>query len=308
MEGETSRLQALWPNLEIRARTLGAISEFFRDRNYLAVETPLRIPAPAPELNIEAIQSAGWYLTTSPEIHMKRLLAAGYPRIFQVCKAFRDGERGRYHNQEFTMLEWYREGAYYLDMVEETEELVKYVAMKTVRAIEFKRGDYLLNLASPWQRLTVESAFEQYAGWSPCSNPDETRFNMDLIERVEPMLNLGHPVVLLDYPASLAALARLKPGNPRIAERFEVYVEGLELANGFSELTDPEEQRRRFSDENEKRRIRGLPIYPLPEDFLDSLVNLPACSGVALGVDRLVMLLSGASSIDEVVTFTTDTA
>jgi lysyl-tRNA synthetase class 2 len=308
MEGETSRLKTLRPKLELRSRTLGAISDFFRGRDYLAVETPIRIPAPAPEFNIEAISSAGWYLATSPEIHMKRLLAAGYSRIFQICKVFRDGERGRYHNPEFTMLEWYREGANYLDMVDETEELVKYVALKVLGVTEIKRGNYLLNLEPPWQRLTVQSAFEQFAGWLPGSDPDQNQFNMDLIERVEPMLDFSQPVVLLDYPASLASLARLKPEDPQVAERFEVYAGGLELANGFSELTDPEEQRKRFNDENEKRRIQDLPIYPIPEDFLASMVNLAPCSGVALGVDRLIMLLTDALSIEQVVTFTTDTA
>ena len=308
MESETARLAALRPALELRARTLDAITDFFRRQDYLAVETPTRLPAPAPEAHIEAVPSDGWYLTTSPELHMKRLLAAGYPRIFQLCRVFRSGEEGRHHNPEFTMLEWYRAGAGYLEAVEETERLVAHVAREVLGGTRLQRADCPLELAQPWERLTVEAAFQRFAGWRPGPDPDPERFNLDLVERVEPMLGRGRPTVLLDYPASLASLARLKPGDPQVAERFEVYAGGLELANGFGELTNAGEQRRRFAEEARRRRARGLPFYPVPEEFLGSMTTLPPCSGVALGVDRLVMLLAGASSIDQVVAFTAETA
>ena len=308
MNQETARLAALRPALELRARTLDAITGFFRRQDYLAVETPTRIPAPAPEAHVEAMPSAGWYLAASPELHMKRLLAAGYPRIFQMCRVFRSGEEGRHHNPEFTMLEWYRAGAGYLEVAEETERLVAHVAQEVLGSAHLRRADCPLELAPPWERITVEDAFQRFAGWRPGPGPDPDRFNMDLVERVEPMLGRERPTVLLDYPASLASLDRLKPGDPEVAERFEVYAGGLELANGFGELTDAGEQRTRFEAESRRRRARGLPVYPVPEEFLGSMATLPPCSGVALGVDRLVMLLAGASSIDQVVAFTAGTA
>ena len=308
MKGDAARLASLRPTLELRARTLEAIRGFFRGAGFLEVETPSRVPAPAPEAHIDAIPSDSWYLAPSPELHMKRLLAAGYPRIFQVSRCFRGGERGQHHNPEFTMLEWYRAGGDYLEAVAETEALVAHVAMQVCGGTRLSRAGDTLDVAPPWERLAVADAFRRFAGWSPGPNPDHHRFNVDLVERVEPGIGHGRPTVLLDYPASMASLARLKPDDPGVAERFEVYAGGLELANGFGELTDPAEQRRRFEAEAHKRHEAGRQIYPMPEAFLEALADMPPASGVALGVDRLVMLLSGASSIDDVVAFTVDTA
>lgn len=305
---DTARLAALRSNLEFRARTIDAITGFFRGRGFLEVETPLRVPAPAPEAHIDAIPSGSWYLAPSPELHMKRLLAAGYQRIYQVCKSFRAKERGQHHNSEFTMLEWYRADTGYLEAIQETERLVAHVAEQVLGATAPRTGEHRLDLAPPWERLTVDEAFQRFAGWRPGPDPDPERFNLDLVERVEPMLGGNRPTVLLDYPASLASLARLKPGAPEVAERFEVYAGGLELANGFSELTDAAEQRRRFQAEVRKRQDAGHEVYPLPEAFLAALPSMPPAYGVALGVDRLVMLLTGASSIDQVMAFTEDTA
>ena len=308
MGRDSARLAALRHNLELRARTLEAIRSFFQDHGYLAVETPVRIPAPAPEAHIEAVPSGPWYLAPSPELHMKRLLAAGYPRIFQISRCFRGGERGRHHNPEFTMLEWYRADSDYLEAIQETERLVAYVASRVRGGTVVQRSGSSLDLTPPWERLSVADAFQRLAGWRPGPQPDPHRFNLDLAERVEPQIGQGHPTVLFDYPASLASLARLKAGAPDVAERFEVYAGGLELANGFSELTDALEQRRRFQAEALKRRDSRRGAYPMPEAFLDSLRDMPPASGVALGVDRLVMLLADASCIDDVLAFTVDTA
>ena len=305
---DTDRLAALRPALELRARALYAITAFFLARGYLHVETPARTPTPAPETHIDAIPAGPWYLAASPELHMKRLLAAGYDRVFQISRCFRAGERGHQHNPEFTMLEWYRAGAGYLEAVEETELLVAHVASAVCGTTTVQRSGRALDLAPPWDRLTVADAFQRFAGWRPGPDPDTRSFDLDLVDRVEPAIGLARPTVLLDYPASMASLARLSPRDHAVAERFEVYAGGLELANGFGELTDPAEQRRRFAAEALRRRQAGRDVYPMPEAFLEALASVPPSSGVALGVDRLVMLLSGASSIDQVMAFTDDTA
>jgi lysyl-tRNA synthetase class 2 len=305
---DTARLTRLRHNLEMRALMLDAIRNFFRSQGFLEVETPTRTPSPAPEAHIDATPSGQWYLITSPELHMKRLLAAGYERIFQITKCFRSGERGRLHNPEFTMLEWYRAHAGYLDILDDMERLVAEVAVKSGKELIIEYAGQRLDLTPPWERMAVADAFEEFAGWRPGPEPDPDRFNIDLVEKVEPRIGRGHPTVLLDYPAAMASLARLKPGNPGVAERFEVYAGGLELANAFGELADAEEQRQRFMEESQRRQAAGRPTYPMPEPFLAAMENMPPASGIALGVDRLVMLLCNASSIDEVVAFTQDTA
>jgi lysyl-tRNA synthetase class 2 len=282
-------------NLWLRARVVQAIRAFFVGRGYLEVETPHRIPAPAPEAHIDAVGSEGWYLHTSPELCMKRLLADGHPRLFQLCRCFRKGERGRRHLPEFTMLEWYRAGADYRDLMAETEELVGEVAATC--------GGLEADLSRPWERLAVAEAFARFTATTAEAALADGSFDERVAFEIEPRLGLGRPVFLCDYPAPLAALARKKPEDPSLAERFELYIAGLELANGFSELTDPAEQRRRFAGEREARSRSGKDPYPMPEPFLSDLARMPEAAGIALGVDRLVMLLAGAESIDEVVAF-----
>lgn len=295
-------------NLEIRAQILEAIRRFFRASNFLEVETPVRYPCPAPELHIEAVRSEDWYLSTSPELHMKRLLADGYEKIFQIGKCFRRGERGRLHNPEFTMLEWYRIETNYMGMLADIENLIPFICSELRRPACIEYQGTSVALSPPWPRITVREAFQRFAGWSPGPSPDPDRFDVDLVDKIEPALDKSRPAVLLDYPASMCSLARLKPGTPDVAERLEVYAGGLELANAFSELTDVAEQRRRFEAENEKRRHMGREPYPVPERFLSVVGRMPPSGGCALGIDRLVMLFCDALSIDEVVSFTVDTA
>ena len=290
------------PFLRARARIVAAIREFFSEAGYLEVETPHRIPAPAPEANIDAVPSGDWYLQTSPELAMKRLLAAGYPRLVQLCRCFREGERGGRHLPEFTMLEWYRAGADYRDLMDETERLVRDVA-RAAGVGEIAWGGHAVRLDPPWERLTVRDAFRRHAATTPEEALATGLFDELLVCRVEPNLGLERPTFLHDYPVSLAALARKAP-EPRVAERFELYVAGLEVANGFSELTDPVEQRERFVEERAVRLAAGKDPYPMPEPFLEALEEMPEAAGIALGVDRLVMLLTGAAWIDEVVAFT----
>ncbi|MHB1015638.1 MAG: EF-P lysine aminoacylase EpmA [Desulfurivibrionaceae bacterium] len=290
--------------LHLRAVLIQALRSFFIDRGYLEVETPVRIPAPAPEAHIVPLTSEGWFLQTSPELCMKRLLAAGIPRIFQLCKCFRKGERGDRHLPEFTMLEWYAAKSDYRDLMAECEALLRYLAGAMGKAGVLEWQGRRIDLGPEWERITVAEAFQRYA---PCTVEEalaQDKFDEMLVEYVEPHLGMATPTFLCDYPAALGALARLSPTEPTVAERFELYVAGLELANGFSELVDPVEQRTRFLAEQEGIRLQGRDPGPLPESFLAELGAMPSAAGIALGVDRLVMLFVGAERIDQVVAFT----
>ena len=247
--------------LRERGAIFGRIREFFQQKGYLEVETPFRIPAPAPEAQIDAIPSAGWFLQTSPELCMKRMLAAGYERIFQICRCWRDGERGARHLSEFTMLEWYRAGADYRVLMEETEELV--AAAASAPRLSYRGLE--IELAPPWERLTVAQAFERYADIGVEAALEAGLFDEIMVVRIEPRLGLSRPTFLYDYPASLAALSRLKKEDPGLAERFELYIGGLEIANAFSELIDPAEQRRRFEAGSAERATQGKSVYPVAE-------------------------------------------
>jgi lysyl-tRNA synthetase class 2 len=236
---------------------------------------------------------------------MKRLLAAGIPRIFQICKCFRQGERGRLHLPEMTLLEWYRAGCNYLDLMEECEDLIHTVArMNGLKEdILIYRGNEI-KLTPPWPRISVNEAFEKWGSTSLQDALERGQFDEIMIDEIEPGLAQGQPVFLYDYPSSQAALARLKSQDSRFAERFELYIGGLEICNAFSELTDPVEQRERFEREKNQRRKSGNPIYPMPEKFLTILGHMPPAAGNALGIDRLVMLFSDSKHIDDVVAFT----
>jgi lysyl-tRNA synthetase class 2 len=297
---ELTRLASKRANLALREKALRSIRRFFREQGFLEVTTPLVSPSLIPEEHIHAVEAETGFLLPSPEIHMKRLLAAGYDRIFQIGPCFRGRERGEQHLPEFTMLEWYRTGRDYMALADDCEGLLPAVC----RAVcGDERIEYLgesIDLAPPWNRLTVREAFRTHAGWDPIAEQDPQRFERDLGLKVIPALRGERPCFLVDFPACEASLARRKADDPRVAERLELFAGGLELANGFSELTDPQEQRRRFEEANERRRARGAKAYPLPEKFLAFLGRLPPSAGIALGIDRLVMLLAGASRIDEV--------
>lgn len=287
--------------LRPRAEIIQAIRTFFINREYLEVDTPIRLPCLIPEAHIEPEQSAGWLLQTSPEMCMKRLLAAGLPRIFQICRCFRRRERGSRHLPEFTMLEWYRSGIDYTDLMAECAELLRFVAA-TVDCPD-KSAAALFGKAD-WQYLTVQQAFALHVPLTVDQALAADAFDEMVVRYLEPRLGTSRPTFLHDYPASLGSLARLKTGDQRLAERFELYVNGLELANGFSELTDAAEQRQRFIRERAIIESQGRQAGPMPERFLAELGELQSAAGIALGVDRLVMLLCGAKSIDEVVAFT----
>jgi len=298
------RQSAIRDNLRLRAEILQTVRRFFVETDFLEVETPWRIPAPAPEAHIEAVPADGWFIHTSPELCMKRLLAAGYPRIFQICRCARDKERGDRHLPEFTILEWYAAGWTYREMMSHTEALIRFAARNTGRGDRIDWMGTSVDLTLPWHRMTVREAFDRY---SPVSLKDalaRDRFDEMIGCVIEPRLGVDKPLFLYDYPARCGALARLKPDDPSVAERSELYINGLEMCNAFTELTDPLEQRQRFAAEAARRSADGRRPYPSPKRFLDALARMPPAAGNALGLDRLVMLLSGAERIDDVVAFT----
>ena len=285
-----------------RAAILHKVRAFFLEQGYLEVETPHRIPANAPEPHIDAAPSGDWALHTSPEIAMKRLLAAGHEKIFQICRVWREGELGRHHLPEFTLLEWYRSGIDYHDLMAECTALLQSIVPEG----KLTRSGRQISLAAPWEKLTLAEAFSSYASINLDHALEAGCFEEVLTAEVEPHLGKARPTFLTEFPVAMAALARVKPGDPRVAERFELYIDGLELANAFSELTDPLEQRKRFAADEERRRAAGKTPYPLPESFLSELAAMPEAAGIALGLDRLVMLITGTEKIDDVVAFTPD--
>lgn len=268
------------------------------------------VASPGLELHLDAFEVKGVgrarFLNTSPEFHMKRLLVAGLPRIYQICKCFRRDEQGALHRAEFTMVEWYRCFADWNDVMRDTETLVAAAARavnKGSTRIQGRSG--LIDLAPPWERLTVARAFERYAAKSADQLvDDEEQFYRVLVDAIEPQLGRRKPVFLTHYPARMASLARLNSQDPRVAERFEAYIDGIELCNGFSELTDPMEQTERFKAVILARQAIGKAEYPLDERFIQALQQgMPPCSGNALGLDRLIMFILGANRIDEVMAF-----
>ncbi|MDQ3334410.1 MAG: EF-P lysine aminoacylase EpmA [Myxococcota bacterium] len=322
---ETARLpRARLANLHARAKALAALRAFFAARDFVEVETPLLVPSPGLEIHLDAVPADGGYLITSPEYQMKRLLAAGFERIYQVCKCFRGNERGPHHAGEFSMVEWYRGFADLDAIVDDTEQLVAGV-VRAVTGGSIVRGT--IDVTPPWPRLTVRAAMKEHAGVivrgdEPASilrdavrsagiDIDDAAawddaFFAAFLARVEPAIAaLDRPLILEDWPAPLAALARRRLDDPHTALRFEAYVGGIELANAFGELTDPVEQRARFEDDLRIRRERGRGIYPIDDKLLAALAEgLPPSAGIALGFDRLVMLATGAEDIRDVLSFT----
>jgi lysyl-tRNA synthetase class 2 len=275
--------------LKKRAGIVRMIRASFDFRGFTEVETAVRIPAPAPEPHIDCPPVAtGGFLRASPELQMKKLLAAGMERIYQIGPCFRDGEKGSRHNPEFTMLEWYRRNAGYSDIRRDLEEL-----MRTLFA-DAGRSDFSVRVVG------VRDAYREIAGWDPWAAWDGDRFDFDMATRIEPWLReTGAGVFLTDYPVEAASLAKVSGADgERHAERWEFYWNGIELANCFSELCDPSEQRRRFEAARAEREALGEADYPLDGEFFGCLGDIGSAAGVALGIDRLVMALADAGEID----------
>ena len=328
-----------WRAARARSQLYGALRAYFGTAGYLEVETPTLVPTPGLEPHIDPFEAAflpqtgvgsrrSLWLHTSPEYAMKRLLADGSPPIFQLCKTYRNGEISGTHNPEFTMLEFYRPHADYHAIMADLEGALA-AAELTFLPLPGGgegRGEGSRKLFShlPYERLTVRDAVLRHTGidlFVHSTGPllkqaatdigvhvgestdfDDVFFHV-FLERVERKLGIGRPTFLIEYPASMASLSRLKPGDPRVAERVELYADGMELANGFSELTDAREQRKRLMEEQALRRSLGRPVFDLDERFLEALPKMPPAGGIAVGIDRVLMLLLDAKEISDVLLF-----
>jgi lysyl-tRNA synthetase class 2 len=301
-EGVGTRLGA-------RAVALAEIRRVFAERGFLEVQTPFRVRAPGVDSNLDALRAEGGFLITSPELHLKRLLVGGLPRIFELARVARADERGTLHEPEFTLLEWYRAFSGQHQIAEDTEVVVARVARAVRGRPELVLPDgRRLDVTPPFPRITVREAFRRHArvrDAASLAKKDPDRYFELLVERVEPALaRFDKPVFLCDYPVSEAALARPSPADPSVAERFELYAGGVELSNGYGELTDPVEQERRFRAEHARRKAARRRTYPVDRKFLAALAEgMPPSGGNALGVDRLVMLALGAKRIEDVIAF-----
>lgn len=315
-----------------RAQILRAIRDFFWAAGFLEVETPEIVALPGQEPYLEIIdteitddrgQKFSGSLITSPEYAMKKILAAGYEKIFQITKAFRNNESlGGNHNPEFTILEWYRQKASYLDIMRDTEELIGFVTERLGVGNKVSYQNVEIDLSAPWPKMPVAEAMAEYAGVADLtrgaliqsarekgykaddSDTYESIFFQIFLNEVEPAFDPKRPLILYEYPAELGALAKTKDGNPCLAERFELYIGGLEIGNAFSELLDAAEQQKRFLSEQELRKKSGRKVYPLDADLLTALgaIGHP-CGGIAVGVDRLVMLFTNQKDINNVLFF-----
>lgn len=313
---------ASFETLQLRAAIIRKIRDFFNSRGLLEVETPLLSHASVTDLHLHSFQTiyqkddhspqATLYLQTSPEYAMKRLLAAGSGSIFQICKAFRNsGETGRLHNPEFTMLEWYRPGFDHHDLMDEMNDLLQEI-LNTETAERFSYNELFIKYINidPHHCTALELKNKaQRFGINKISNFDDT--NKDnwlyllMSHIIEPQIGQTVPTFVYDFPSTQAALAKIRHDDPPVAERFEVYYKGIELANGFHELTQVEEQRKRFLHDLELRKNSNYPIVPIDEHFLAALsYGLPNCAGVALGLDRLIMLALRKATIADVLSFT----
>ena len=331
------RLAERRERLEQRGLMLAAVRQFFAEQGFVEVDTPALQVSPGLEPHLQAFatelhdpcdgRTMRRYLHTSPEFAMKKLLVAGLPRIWQLAHVFRDGERSPTHHAEFSMLEWYRAGAPWRDLIPDCVGLLR-ACQAAAGAVALTWRGRIADARLSWGEISVAEAFEQYCGIDILATapdpiaPDlallaaqarrigiaphpgddwETLYFRIFLDRIEPSLGIGAPAILYDFPASMAALSRRNPADPRLAERFELYICGLELANAFGELTDPAEQRARFmADQAKKQALYGEP-YPIDEDFLAALDHgMPPAAGIALGFDRLVMLATAAEHIEDV--------
>ncbi len=317
-----------WQNAQKRAKILQQIRQFFAERNVVEVETPALSQGTVTDVYLDALSckydfladspaghSTELFLQTSPEFHMKRLLASGYGCIFQISKAFRHEESGRHHNPEFTMLEWYRIGFDQFDLMSEVAELLQ-VVLGGNKALFTSYQDIFIHtvgidpLTADFAKLVeVLNKYNKSADWLIEMNDVDLLLQFIFTEIIEPTIGIKAPQFIFDFPIAQASLAKRSIDDTRVAQRFECYFKGIELVNGFNELTDANEQLARFEEDNAKRAAQGLPVKPIDKNFIDALKNgLPECSGVALGIDRLIMLALDIKNINEVQSFSIERA
>ena len=305
-------------NQQLRAQLLIDIRKFFAERNVLEVETPLLSQYTVTDIHTESFHTSCWrggekhhyYLQTSPEYAMKRLLAAGSGPIFQICKAFRNNEIGSQHNPEFSLLEWYRLNFSCQDLMDETEELLQ-LTLSSKKVLRLSYEELFIKYVgiNPWtaslnqlQSLAEQFSLENFMEYK--ANARDTLLQFLFSETIGPKIGFDAPLFVYYFPASQAALAKIHPQNPAVALRFEVYIQGIECANGFEELIDVKEQQQRFVNDNIKRCQQGLPPIEIDKRFLTALSHgLPPCAGIAVGLDRLLMIKANTRNILDVVSF-----
>lgn len=315
-----------WQNAQKRAQILQQIRQFFSERNVIEVETPALSQGTVTDVHLDALscrydflsdsaagQSTELYLQTSPEFHMKRLLASGYGCIYQIAKAFRHEEAGRFHNPEFTMLEWYRVGFDHFDLMNEVAELLTAVLECGQPHQITYQNLFVTQLgldpltADREQLLTIIRQANKLSDWLITEQDNDILLQFIFSEIIEANIGIEVPYFVYNFPKSQASLAKICPNDERVAQRFECYYQGVELVNGFNELTDAKNQLERFQDDNNKRTGLGLPKKPIEKQFMSALdEGLPQCAGVALGVDRLIMLALKAKHINEVISFSVE--
>lgn len=338
--------QSLWQRYFVREKVLRAIRLFFDSQQFHEIEAPILIAKPPAESYLDVFETKlfdrnrkglSGYLSTSPEVPLKKLMVAGLGNCYSLTKSFRNMEtQSRLHNPEFTILEWYRVGVNYEEIMKDCEKLLSFIhayvhaGNKTGQegTIPFVYQGKAIMIDAPWERLTMAEAFARWADIDFISFLDkknavniaqkkgysvekettwEELYNQIFLNEIEPYLGVGRPTILYEFPGNMAALARRKQSDPRFAERFEFYIEGLELGDCYSELTDWKEQEERFEHELKEIKRTGKTAYDYDHDFIDALkVGLPDCSGIAIGVDRLIMLFADVKSIQETLLFPAD--
>ncbi len=312
-----------WENAQKRAKILQQIRRFFSQRNVLEVETPMLSQGTVTDVHLEALtcrynfladssmnKSIPLYLQTSPEFHMKRLLASGYGCIFQIAKAFRHEGAGRYHNPEFTLLEWYRIGFDHFNLMDEVGHLLQDVLHCAMPSTYTYQDIFIAHvaldplIATRDELLALISSMGKLSDWLLATDDNDILLQFIFSEIIEPNIGLEAPCFIYNFPKSQASLAKLCPRDDRVAERFECYYQGIELANGFNELTDSIKQIERFQIDNEKRVSLSLEEKLIDQNFISALVSgMPQCAGVALGIDRLIMLALKSTHIKDVISF-----
>jgi lysyl-tRNA synthetase class 2 len=296
------QLEQIKTRLEFKSRFLYALRTEFNALEYIEVSTPIIVNAPAPEPYIEAPAIGEKFLRTSPELEMKEMLAAGYTQIYQISSCFREGEKGRLHSPEFTMLEYYHSECDYHELQKELQSILERCVIKTIGTSRITYQNKTIDFSKPWSIITVHDAFQKYTNTTPEEAIENNIFEELLLDSIEPHLGRDVPTILTDYPASQAALSQLKQENPMLCERWELYIAGIEIANAYGELTDYDEQLKRFEIAKQKRNSYSAVEYPEPTHFLNAMkYGIPNTSGCALGIERLIMLLTNATSIGQTI-------
>lgn len=298
---------------QMRMQFNATLRSYFNKEGFIEVETPIRIKAPAVESNIETFKSEDRFLIASPEIQMKLLVMAGFEKIYQIIHCFRKENCTELHQNEFSMLEWYRVNALIEDLMSDCENIIRneidiiHNLLKEIRTSEIDLNEcekFYQNIKFPFERIEIQEIYKEIAGWDPIEIYDPQKFDIDMVTKIEPFLKTKPAVFLVGYPYYQASLARLRDNNDKIAQRFELYLNGIEIANGFDELTDSYEQEKRFIEESKIRKSKGMYEYNLDRRFLENLKKgMPQTSGIALGIDRLLMVLLCKKSINDIILF-----